>query len=417
MASSLAFWFGTKNEHDDTYLNNIDTELHFNYWSLKSIQTSYLDVGVRLTSRQNALFKNVDNVKIFLPFKRNEIDFDLNLGELVCDDKTLLAAIFNSHILSTRSEDGSGVLNVTLPDGEVFDFYTHIEEKCDDGMPGVDIRPFNDTKQPGTILTIPTALITRKRATCEPKKEKSFANQFKSSLSRTPDSSEKAISYFRFRVKLNRRENSISTIFRPKASYITSQFEETQIVDFRVNEARILPLKIREQIQEARRLTKIHFFLIREASAEYKAAHSEFKRCRILESEIWDKYLGHKNDTEKQPMLIYHWTKEGKYNKDAKKIDSIDHFAAFSKFSSTSVTDKKIVTMFLILITFGVISGIIANKLWSLMTDSQVEQGDKQTVSSLSQNSPYIPQSYFPVYGKYANDLVLCLPSKGGSDG
>lgn len=416
MASSLAFWFGTKNEHDDTYLDNIDTELHFNYWSLKSAQTSFLDVGVRLTSRQNALLKNVENVKIFLPFKRSEIDFDLNLGELVCDDKTLLAAIFNSHILSTRSEDGSGVLNVTLPDGEVFDFYTHIEEKSDDGMPGVEIRPFNDTKQPGTILTIPTELITRKRATCKPKKEKKL-EQFKNPFSRNLDPSEQAISYFRFRVKLNRRENSISTIFRPKASYITSQFEETQIVDFRVNEARILPLKIREQIQEARRLTKVHFFLIREASAEYKAAHSEFKRCRILESEIWDKYLGHKSDTDKQPMLIYHWTKEGKYKKEAKKLEPIDHFAAFSKFSSTSVTDKKIVTMFLILITFGVISGIIANKLWSLIPDSNSENNNKKTVSSLSHNSSYVPQNYFPVYGKYANDLVLCLPSKGGSDG
>ncbi|HIF9181217.1 TPA: hypothetical protein ACX6R0_002403 [Photobacterium damselae] len=407
MASSLAFWFGTKNEYDDTYLDNIDTELHFNYWSLKSAQTSYLDVGVRLTSRQNALLTNVENVKIFLPFKRSEIDFDLNLGELVCDDKTLLAAIFNSHILSTRSEDGSGVLNVTLPDGEVFDFYTHIEEKSDDGMPGVEIRPFNDTKQPGTILTIPTELITRKRATCKPKKEKKL-EQFKNQFSRNLDPSEKAISYFRFRVKLNRRENSISTIFRPKASYITSQFEETQIVDFRVNEARILPLKIREQIQEARRLTKIHFFLIREASAEYKTAHSEFKRCRILESEIWDKYLGHQNDTVKQHMLIYHWSDSGKND------ETIDHFSAFSKFSSTTVTDTKIIFMVVFLIALGVVSGIIANYIWGKI-NSPESCVAKTSIEETLNNSQY-HQQYFPAFGKYAINDFNQLPSRGGKD-
>ncbi|TQO98951.1 hypothetical protein FLM11_11380 [Vibrio cholerae] len=414
MASSLAFWFETKNEHNRRYLNDIDTELHFNYWSLKSTNTNYLDIGVHITSKNAALQRNVTKLKIFLPFKESELKFDFNLGGLICDDKTLLAAIFNSHILSTRSEDSSGVLNITLPDGNVFDFYTHIEVVSDDGMLGVEIHSFKDEKQPGTILTIPVELITKKHQNSSSHTEKKpfflLKNQQLNDMAGN-------VSYFRFRVKLSKRENSISTLFQPKASFITSQFEETQIIDFRVNEARILPLKIREQMQDARKLTKIHFFLVREASAEYKAAHSEFKRCRILESEIWDKYLGHENDTQKQPMLIYHWSDYGKPSKDGKTKQPIDHFSAFSKFSSTTVTDKKILVMVVILITLGVVSGIIANKVWQEWTTAQAKHHASETSGSILQRHSYVQQYDFPTFGKSDNTVNTTLPSKGGSDG
>ncbi|MCA3897343.1 hypothetical protein JKP23_09550 [Vibrio vulnificus] len=400
MASSLAFWFETKNEDNSVNLKDIDTELHFNYWSLKSTNTNYLDVGVHISSQNNAINKQVKALKIYLPFKGNEMNLDPSLGALVCDDKTLLAAIFNSHILSTRSEDSSGVLNITLPDGKVFDFYTHIEEANDDGMPGVEIRPLNDPKQPGTILTFPAELFSKKFLVSGSKEERKKEKKSKTKTT---------ISYFRFRIKINRRQNSISTLFEPRASSITSQFEETQIIDFRVNEARILPTKIREQMRETSRLKKVHFFLVREASAEYKAAHSEFKRCRILESEIWDKYLGHKNDTTKQHMLIYHWSDSGKND------ETIDHFSAFSKFSSTTVTDKKIGLMVLFLIALGVISGIIANHIWDNIT-SQNKTVTKSVTTEVDSRSQYGKQ-YFPRLGKHDIDTLNQLPCRGGQDG
>ena len=59
----------------------------------------------------------------------------------------------------------------------------------------------------------------------------------------------------------------------------------------KVNEIRNLPKEIRNNITNKSYINKIHLFLIRDGKSEFKMAHDSYKRCRILESELWDKYL------------------------------------------------------------------------------------------------------------------------------
>lgn len=85
--------------------------------------------------------------------------------------------------------------------------------------------------------------------------------------------------YFRFRFILDKDDvDKISRQYKATDSVITSYFEKSEVVDFRVNEARNLPKTIREKIATCDKLKKIHFFLIRNESSEFKMGHSAFAR-------------------------------------------------------------------------------------------------------------------------------------------
>jgi hypothetical protein len=362
MARSLAFWFekpistnvtttteaitardavtakdGTIIEHaipaKDAASNNInkhpEVELHFNYWSLKSNDINYLDIGVEI-----AKSGNFDSLNFFLPFDKEFIEYSHNLGGIVCKNADLVVALFNNPQAKAVPDDKNhGTYNVTLTSDKSIKFYTQIEEQKNIPLGGVKIDTHDTDEKKGTMLSFPAEL---------------FGGRDR-----------QYIGYFRFRIVLKgNQHNAISVTRKSKDAMITAHLDSTELIDFRVNEPRNLPAQIRTRLNSVLPISGINFFLIRDANTEYKMSHTEFQRCRLLERDLWAPYLVTLNNSESpetpEQMLIYHW-------KDIKEEKMIEHFSAYAKFSMRTVSLRKILGLISTIVFLGGVGSYISS--------------------------------------------------------
>ncbi|MCP8686082.1 hypothetical protein [Marinobacterium sedimentorum] len=338
MARSLGFWLEKPRPDGD---NNTKVELHFNYWSLNNGLTNYIDIGVKIS--EAGLF---DSINFYLPFNIDQIDYKPDLGKRVCENLVLVSAIFNSPAKHESHTETKGVYDfsfTTDTESPQLRFFTQIL-LASDSLGGVTLERSNHENEKGCLLKFPRDLFE---------------------IETKVDTKTKFDNYFRFRVILKSdAHRSISQIYEAKDSFITNHFEKTEMVDFRVNETRNLPEKIRANLNDHSHLSRIHFFLIREANSEYKMSHSQYSRCRILEDDLWNKYLEQDDSSKKKKkqsqMLIYHW-------KTKEKEEDIDHFSAFAKFTRRNVTNLNILVILVVLVALSIFSGLLTNLTWSSM--------------------------------------------------
>lgn len=342
MAKSLAFWLknprkniknqgqdaadGQKSNPDEGSSNKI--ELHFNYWSLKSGKVNFLDIGVRLSA-----VSGFDSIKFYLPFSPADFDYIPTLGKRICDDSEMVSAIFNSPAGNFNHEPGYSDFSLKKKgDESEIRFFNYIEANNRNPLQGVDFKEIGVDTNKGTIITFPENLFT-----FEDDKD----------------------GYFRFRLILKEKaKETISQLYDPPDSNITTHFETIEMVDFRLNEVRNLPLDIRRELDGEVFVHSVHFFLIREASSEFRMSHSEYSRCRVLEKDLWDKYLKEEcYGNGSSQMLIYHWKKTNK---------EIDDFSAFAKFTRRHVKSSDLKRVVAYAIFFGVVASMLANILWGV---------------------------------------------------
>ncbi|MBC2689795.1 hypothetical protein [Pseudomonas kielensis] len=358
MAKSLAFWLeGIKGAKPDI-------DLHVNYWLLHQNtdrELSYLDIGVKFQGLHDVRGKDKGSINIYFPFKVNKENYYPNLGELVCSRTDLIQTIFNSRHKSTVNSSNTSVdIEFESEKEGVLRVFTQISCSPENG--GVRIV---DTDE-GSTLLFPLKLFntTRKVAT-------NFGSE-----------SESLPGYIRFRIKLNSNETKvISQSYKHTDSIILSRLESTEIVDFRLNEVRDLPGIIQSKDLIGAGIKNIHFFLIREVDSEYKQAHANFHRCRLLEKELWNEYLSLdlKENMAPKQMLIYHWKESGKKleiasrkKKPAPKeaYASIEKFTAFAKFSKITVTYKNLLLFVMFALLIGAVSGAMGNVLYNFVRDA-----------------------------------------------
>ncbi|KDC51624.1 hypothetical protein [Pseudoalteromonas fuliginea] len=331
MAKSLAFWLDGSN---DSQPKEYDIELHFNFWSLKAKKPysfgykpiSYLDIGVQIKSLENAT--KLDSISFYFPFEATNEDhpFKFELGKRVCESDELISAVFNCPIKATSPNETLSYKDIDFSskkNDQPIRFFTELQTS-------IKIKKEAD----GCIVTFPILL---------------FSNKLEAGRD----------GYFRFRIELNKSsKQNFMTIEKPSFKSVTNDHEVMEIVDFRVNETRNLPPSIRKKLEDTSYIKKIHFFLIQESRAEHKMSHSPYKRCRILENDLWSKYLDLDNEVNvySNPLLIYHW-----FNKDD---EGIDHFSAFSKFSSKPIRLQQVIAILLLSALIGIISGLTVNFFW-----------------------------------------------------
>lgn len=398
MASSFGFWLEKKDSFKNESLG-INSELHINYWSLPDENIHYIDIGVKLHNvfTDTQLSSKITGIYLYLPFEKKHIKYDGELGTIVCKDSELLSAIFNSYVTGTSYVAGSGIYKITLPGGKDMNFFTQIDEENGDGESGVQIGELKDKREIGVKLFFPIKLFSRAI-------------------------NEDIPTYFRFRIKLLNENalNRISNITKAKVPTLFGDFSKIEVIDFRINEARNLPYKIREKIIDFESINVIHFFLIREAISEFKVSHSNYERCRVLETELWDKYLD--IDNTKSQKLIYHWkqktfgnlTKDELLEKNLKgdRADLfINHFSAFAKFSSSTIPRKAIIIAVVFSILIGVASGLATNTLWEYAKPSTTngvlpidDEGKSCDVNKPAKLSPqFTCRMYWPLVDKIGN--------------
>lgn len=346
MARSLAFWVENPSqvEKEVTETNrdgksvkekesfNTDVELHFNYWSLKEGSVNYLDVGVRLSK-----VGRFDSLNFYFPFDFDSLTYQPQLGVKICNDHELISAVFNSPVIKSQPNGATGVFDITLSDREeqpLLRFITQLQAAKKDSPGGVVIEAQNDDeKGNGCTLRFPENLFS-----------------FKDGVD----------GYFRFRIVLSKSDKkNISSVHKPRGALLTNHFEKSEIVDFRINESRNIPEKIRKKLSGESHIHKVHFFLIRDASSEYKMGNSKYDRCRLLEEDLWNKYLDIDSVKGQDQMLIYHWKDKAESEK------GIDHFASFAKFTQRKVTGWDLLLIIVLIFVFGVGSSLLTNFIWS----------------------------------------------------
>lgn len=314
MARSLAFWIG---DVDDN-LPRAKVELHFNLWTLRSKKINYLDIGV--------LFEGLPSngtINFYFPFNSGAAAYDPDLGKTVCTNEELIKAIFNCQYKDKQPITQTGICDfifVTNDGDEPIRFFTDLQKSSHTFSNGVSIADEQQAEgKDGFRLTLPLNLF--------------------------PQDSERK-NYFRFRLKLSSADLlNILNKDRPTYSAVTNNHEVTETIDFRLNEARNLPQSVSRCMRNEGIIKKIHFFLIRDGREEFKLSHTNYKRCRILENDLWGQYLGISEEKLKEQMLIYHWT--------TKDGNEIDHFSAFAKFSSKPVRWPQIIAVIIVALLIG----------------------------------------------------------------
>jgi hypothetical protein len=263
---SIAIWY-KPSEIEDAYLENV--ELHFNLWKLPNGSSDYLrflDIGIKLDNT-----KAISELKLYFPFKLESQDFEDIIHRFITKPD-LVSAIFNENY-KTTSYATSKTYKITDSNDEfVFNVYQTSKE---------DIS-FED-KYSGTIVKI-----------------------------KCPESDKKT--YFRFRIK-GPYLDSLSTIQKPSNSFIQSAFSKTEMVDFRVNEARDLNQSLLEEINKERKLKikKAHFFFICSYNEDVLGSHQPYSSCRNLENYRWIDYVGVEN-LRNQIFLAYQWKQDENRN-------------------------------------------------------------------------------------------------------
>lgn len=134
--------------------------------------------------------------------------------------------------------------------------------------------------------------------------------------------------------------------------------EQLMVIDFRINELRVLPKDIRISLANSVACPKTyHLFIIRDETDEYQLSHSgkSYKKCRILEGETWKNYFENNNFKNGQSSMIYHWEK--KYNMDSSNVNhNLTDFIAVAKFKEINSPVLTIFIYICIIIFFGIAS-------------------------------------------------------------
>lgn len=331
MTQSLAFW--VENSSKNAF-SSVALELHFNYWHLPDDKINYLDIGILISGKS----KSFDSINVYLPFKYNIKNYISTLGDKVVESEELISAVFNndvSNITPIRECSAKHIVFSEQKDNEGIVFFTNLSHETSENR--VLIKEDREGDQIGTIIKFSNKIFN----CSEEYKEKNW--------------------YLRFRYVLEKEDiDNISREYKSKDSLITYYFEKSEVVDFRVNESRNLPKTIREKVATCRNIHKVHFFLIRNESSEFKIGHTDYDRCRILEDKLWDTYLCENKDPQiKTKMLIYHWkTTTGK---------KVDYFSAFARFVTRKVRWKEIIYIILGVIVLGVSSSLIATCLINII--------------------------------------------------
>lgn len=354
MAKSLAFWIeSTGGNSANCNGGKAKVDLHINYWLLNQNtdkEFHYLDFGIKFEGLEDE-----DKLSLYFPFQVTKDNYKPGLGAQVCSRTELIQTIFNSPHKSTKNIAPTYV-EITFESAKesALRVYTQIDIGSDQN--GVRLTNF----EKGSLLEFPMS-------------------QFPNANAKSSD--EKQIpNYIRFRIHLKDEQSKkcLSQSYKHRDNPILSRLESTEIVDFRLNEVRDLPGNIQGKRLSNCFIKNIHFFLIREIDSEFKQAHANFDRCRLLEKELWDAYLNLDSGDEKlklpPQMLIYHWKESVKSDKNnatnssdaslqdvAAQEKYIEKFTAFAKFSKITASMKTIFTFFVIAIVLGILSGVLGS--------------------------------------------------------
>ncbi len=294
MRGSIAIWHDARDDGANGYAPRV--EIHVNIWKgdRRNISQRFhlFDIGFRFKE-----IRSLQTLSISLPFviQKNQI---VDLFSTMHDSSTL-SAIFNETLSAGEFRDG-GQIFAALDERQKVQFYV---SSCSEADRSLATSESNNEKN--SIIMVSDRLFDRLRQ-------------------KVGDH------YFRLRVRVPfDEENSFISDVHPKDSAFLSTISAKEIVEFRLNERRNFSTVIREKLSgnaDLIDISAVHYFLIRDMTAEMTQSHTSFKKMRRLEPGIWDNYLRDERQIVAKNMIIYHW------DSHAKPQSSVESFTALATF-------------------------------------------------------------------------------------
>ena len=351
---TLGIWYepietGPEKTTGSGKLNEVKTDIHINLWKLQTNQIRssrsnlklsrydrkfdhFLDLGLMISD-----ISEINRICIFLPFsiQINEI---IDLGNAFHQDANLVSAIFNADLRATSS--GTKILEVeNLESHYKFNIYSL------DTAQQIKIEEYKDI---GVVIYINLAQIVHKRTEAH---------------------------YFRIRIKSENVRN-FSRIYKPRNSFFESAFQNTEVIDFRINERRNLDKSILERIDSCvlPKINKINFFLLRNEKDDYVLSHKPSDNCRGLEKGLWRIYLG--DNYMQDDILAYHW-----------KEKDTDSFRLLIKMKFEKNNVETIVKYILVIAGLSILFNVSASGIYDGIKCMYVSYKNCDLVSRISATS------------------------------
>lgn len=308
MNGTLAIWYEPISgaDRDDALGQEATPELevHFNLWRDDRSVTNFLDIGVRLVG-----IDSVHQIYIYFPFEVDGRDF-CDLSNVLRSSDSL-NSVFNSVMSVERSSDDYFVAK--FPNDSLISIFRFDKNKDIKFLP-----MHSEISGAGTRVT--------------------FSNFF---IQKIKDSEAKD-AYIRFRVYLNPKNIAVFTQEQvAKDRFFVSSASRIEVTELRLGESRSFPSEIaRDAKRNQFKLTRVHYFLIREIGHKLVMQHAPLRKVRRLEDKIWASYLKGRPLKESERnreaklagrLVIYHWKEGDKENK-------IDDFTAFACFETHSTS-------------------------------------------------------------------------------
>lgn len=348
MAKSFAVW--VEGEIDNTQKQNVSIdELHINFWCTRKPLINCIDFGIKFSYTENNNNKDL-NLNVIIPFPITEDRIEDLSGKMEAN-KDLVSAIFNDHILATKNIKTKHVIyNLASQKNNPLALNTSLDFNKLNGR--YDNRA-------SVLVNHEFTKLSFKLSECALDKVSHGEIEHNENLQY----------YIRFRLKdlLTEEVNALIHKTENSDKYLTPFKDELIVIDFRVNELRVLPKDVRISLANAVSCpSKYHLFVIRDETDEYQLSHSgqSFKKCRILEGETWKKYFEDNIFKNEQSSMIYHWEKDCQPKiKDVKEHDNekgkssnMTDFIAVAKFRQTESPIFTILIYLLIVIVVSILS-------------------------------------------------------------
>lgn len=261
-AKTIAIWY----EYTVPVSQSKEIDLHLNLWKLPNGRgyERFLDIGLKI---ENPI--DIKELCLYFPFNVAEADFE-DIVDKFIGSSSLVSAIFNENYTVTSNAQTKFYSIEDTAGTKLFDIYQTDKENVS-----------RENKFEGTVFKLHF-----------PKNGNPI--------------------YLRFRVK-GPYMDSLSTTQKVPNAFIQSAFSQTEMIDFRVNEARDLNKALLEEMgrQSSFVFQKYHFFFVCSYSEDILGAHKQYNSCRNLENYRWGAYVGNAK-LQDQTFLAYHWKEVNK---------------------------------------------------------------------------------------------------------
>lgn len=309
--NSIAIWWDNS--------KSVKVHLDVNIWHIKESKDNYLEFGLKIED-----YKELSDVSIYIPYSITKSDIEDKVSALI-SDSALTNAMFNE---SLDVSNGSGSFHkVRFPNEPEKSFLYY------------ELNINKDVNLSGNIIKL----------TINKDKENTGINTI----------------YYRFRIK---KVGKIFTELKENYFWVDGFFKTIGFIEVNINSVRKLPKEIVNELGNVK-FNSMNLFLMTDSFTNFIFNSKDVKKSRILENHIWDKYLTKENSKKINKIIAYHWNKIDK-DIENKNIIPFEDYNLFVKISYIRKDIRSWLTMLILILTFGIVSGVSGNYVTMKLLDN-----------------------------------------------